>query len=864
VVVAFDESGERVRAISGNYVTDLPEPREPRVDQEEAEEIAIERGVGEEGRRLFVTGHTRQVVYDPALFEPGAASKPTLAWRIHLQGLDVEGGHAGHWKIFVDTQSGRVLRVLDEVKTAKDLRVKVLNANGKRASDGASDCMSKFATRTKPACFENIPLRDDGCNHNADSDGEAADARREAIHMHDWLEDHFSWTTNREGGLIKPIVNVKLKAPNAQALGGFCNNQLQFSDDWMVPDVFYHEFGHRLVRAAGTDFNYVNESGALHEHVADIFAAIVEGESDGDGFDPQVGEDLPNGPIRSIENPGRYNYKNESHYSNRYQGEDDHGGVHRNSTIPSHAMWMLVEGGQHEGFDIDALGASDVREIVWETLNSSTTHSSTDMAGWANAAIDITDDSMGADDACQVRNAFAAVGIVTGDSDCDGTLNDTSNDNDGDGTPDSADNCPDIYNPSQNDTDDDGKGDACDRDNDGDGIPDTQDNCPTVDNFGQTDSDGDGIGDACDDVDEDFIDGHLDNCPGTPNPFQTDTDDDGLGDACDPDIDDDGVDNEDDNCPGTPNPDQEDRNDNGIGDACDDPDLDGIPDSIDPCPDDFSFPDPDRDDDGKLDACEDDDDDNDGIPDEEDNCQYTANEDQKDSDDDGVGDACDNCPDEPNPDQENLDGDAMGDACDLDIDGDGVPNPLDNCPRTKNARQIDSDEDGEGDACSDSGFLPWVHRRVDVHDELAANPPGVYGAIELEAEDEHYEDIFAGMEVPIDVCKVTSCRDTGFVPPGFRVDVTLEADFGFRVAVVNGSGEVVESLDPEQLRPGETSEFRGTLSFEPSAGSFFETDAVDGAPFQADTYKLRVVTEPYTAGLDDPTLELSIEEGIPH
>lgn len=57
---------------------------------------------------------------------------------------------------------------------------------------------------------------------------------------------------------------------------------------------------------------------------------------------------------------------------------------------------------------------------------------------------------------------------------------------------------------------------------DGDGIPNTDDNCPTVANPGQHDEDADGIGNPCD------------TCPATANPTQDDGDGDGVGDACDP------------------------------------------------------------------------------------------------------------------------------------------------------------------------------------------------------------------------------------------------------------------------------------------------------------------------------------------
>jgi hypothetical protein len=72
-----------------------------------------------------------------------------------------------------------------------------------------------------------------------------------------------------------------------------------------------------------------------------------------------------------------------------------------------------------------------------------------------------------------------------------------------------------------------------------------------------------------------------------------------------------------------------------------------------------------------------------------------------DEDEDGVPDEEDNCPSVTNLDQADTDGDDMGDACDEDDDNDDIPDDVDNCPIVSNPNQEDIDEDGIGDACDD-------------------------------------------------------------------------------------------------------------------------------------------------------------------
>ena len=150
-------------------------------------------------------------------------------------------------------------------------------------------------------------------------------------------------------------------------------------------------------------------------------------------------------------------------------------------------------------------------------------------------------------------------------------------------------------------------------------------------------------------------------------------------------------------------------------------DGDGVVDNDDNCVWTSNPEQKDLDGDSVGDAC-DDDDDGDGWPDYEDNCPYFHNDNQSDIDNDSIGDACDNCPSISNNNQYDNDGDTIGDVCD-------------NCPMDVNTDQLDADGDNVGAVCDCDDDDPGVHPEEvcngiddncnNVIDEGCAPPPSL-------------------------------------------------------------------------------------------------------------------------------------------
>ena len=139
-------------------------------------------------------------------------------------------------------------------------------------------------------------------------------------------------------------------------------------------DVVAHKYSHGITNYT-SNFVYRNESGALDESFCDIMSVGAEffQQSAGSGLlkaDYLEGEDAwrPRLPgalsgIRSFIDPGAYG--DPDHYSKRYTGTSDNGGVHSNSSISNHAFYLAVEGGTNRtsGQTVTGVGAANRDKI---------------------------------------------------------------------------------------------------------------------------------------------------------------------------------------------------------------------------------------------------------------------------------------------------------------------------------------------------------------------------------------------------------------------------------------------------------------------------------------------------------------------
>ncbi len=720
-------AGDQVVGLTGAYLPDLVSLGAPTLNAATAAQIArAQNGPGAETLGEPQLRYMAQVAYaldgDP---------RTDLAWLVSV-------GGAEHVHYLVDAFNGDILATMPKQTTVFDLAV--FRAFG---SGPTTNCASPLTTSGTAWYTEDG--RTQGAAFDADADA-AFNTLRNTYNFFRNVAGIRRDGLDGNGGLIRAYTGVGSPWVNAQ----FWCGQMEFGTGFVTQDIVTHEYAHGLMNNT-VDLIYRRESGALNESVADIFGYALDPD------DWTIGEDLAGGTLRDMEFPARFaqpdTFANFQSFAATVAcgAANDNCGVHNNSGIHNKAAQLLIEGGTFNGFTVAGMGRNKTVALYYNVLRNNQITTAGTFQNMRDGMLALiaqenqpqVDLGLGYDysaaDECRIRNAYAAVGVGLGDSDCDGTENNAENspwdDRDGDGIQNQFDRCPDLRSPDNNDLDADGVGDVCDADDDNDRI------CDIDGPFGAQP----GAPNGCQQGQGRAGERPFDNCERVANQNQIDSDGDNRGDACDDDPDGDGRANGADNCPtvkqGVVEGDWNDTDADGFGNVCDvDSDADGICDFGGPVASGVqpSAPAGCSAGAGRNSA---------GRP--FDVCRYVANPGQEDTTEsdrglakDGVGDACDLCPAVSSPDNLDTDKDGVGNPCDRDADNDHIcsaggpfppgadgvvadplrptigcePGPLrvtapftnaDNCPLIANRDQRDDDRNGLGFACDSVEQAVW-------------------------------------------------------------------------------------------------------------------------------------------------------------
>lgn len=188
-------------------------------------------------------------------------------------------------------------------------------------------------------------------------------------------------------------------------------------------DVVGHEMTHGITERT-SDLVYQNESGAANESYSDIFGAVVEfkaGTLTGFGglvYAPDwlIGEDIykVQDGTKAIRNMANTHQQGDpDHYSERYTGTSDNGGVHINSGIQNYVFYLLSEGGTHHlGGSVNAIGLDSAAAVAYYALTVYTTNSNATYAETAKAWVTAANNLYGSAVAAEVKNAWQVCGVT--------------------------------------------------------------------------------------------------------------------------------------------------------------------------------------------------------------------------------------------------------------------------------------------------------------------------------------------------------------------------------------------------------------------------------------------------------------------
>ena len=448
--VAEQLSGGLVVSVFGNVYDDIAIDTSPAIDAGRAQEIV-------EARAGVALGPAREP--ELVILPQGGAYR--LTWRVRaMSGDDVR-------EYFVDAATGGIAHEYSDLQTQSAVgRATGVLGDSKKISVMASGGRFVTSDELRPPSIETFDLKGDiprTVNYlndivtlsqndlSTDDDNTWTDGMAVDAHVYvGWTYDYYFKRFGRRGldNHDRGIVNIVHPARRQDVLQNFSNfsvfytNAAYFGDGIMVYgvglppgftlggrtwdftsgaiDLVAHELTHGV-----TDYSsgliYENESGALNEAFSDIMGTAVEfffqpAGSGNQRADYLCAEDVvkPAG-IRSLADPQAYGHPD--HYSRRFLGTTDNGGVHINSGIANHAFYLAIESGTNRtsGLSVQGVGSGNREQIerVFYRAFTQMLPSNSTFAVARAATIQAARDLFGNNSAAEraVTQAWTAVGV---------------------------------------------------------------------------------------------------------------------------------------------------------------------------------------------------------------------------------------------------------------------------------------------------------------------------------------------------------------------------------------------------------------------------------------------------------------------
>jgi hypothetical protein len=345
----MDSATNGVIAANGEILPDISLDTKPTVTISDAAETArqvVARGY-DVNPDILTVSEPELWIYNPTIFGRNDEFT-TLVWRMEVKPEDLLPINE---LVLVDAHRGAVALNFNQIDTARDREV--------------------YDT----ACSSTLP------GTLARSEGQGPTGNTDVDDAYDYSGDTYDFYSSEHGrDSIDNAGMTIISTVNYDDDGIGCDyanaywsgTQMVYGPGYAsADDVVAHELTHGVTDYESNLFYYM-QSGAINEAFSDIWGEFVDlGNSA--GTDTQavrwlMGEDLPGGAIRDMEDPTAFGDPDRMTSSYYYCGMLDNGGVHWNSGVANKAAYLMAEDGDKNfnGYTITGIGISKTAEVWYE------------------------------------------------------------------------------------------------------------------------------------------------------------------------------------------------------------------------------------------------------------------------------------------------------------------------------------------------------------------------------------------------------------------------------------------------------------------------------------------------------------------